>query len=70
MHRYAVVSGAVFTLVSLGQLLRTILAWPANVNGFQIPVWFSGIAVIVTATMAVWAFRVARAGAGSQRPMA
>jgi hypothetical protein len=57
--RYETVSGVFFSLISLAQLMRTIMRWPAQVDGLTIPVWFSGIAFIVTAALAVWAFRSA-----------
>lgn len=60
MRRYELVSGILFTLISLAQLTRTLLGWPAQVNGVDIPVWWSGVAFLVTGTLAVWAFRSAR----------
>ena len=59
MHRYEMVSGVIFTIVALVQLIRTVLGWPVQVDLFTVPVWFSGIAFLVTGGMAVWAFRLA-----------
>lgn len=61
MRRYEQVSGAFFALIALAQLTRSILGWPAHVGNFAIPVWFSIVAFVVTASLAVWAFRVAKA---------
>ncbi len=59
MRRYAQVSGTLFTVVSLAQLTRAVLALPAQVGNTAIPVWPSVIAFMVTGLMAVWAFRTA-----------
>jgi hypothetical protein len=57
MSRYELVSGIIFTLIAVGQLTRTLLGWPVQVDGFTVPVWFSGVAFLVAASLAVWAFR-------------
>lgn len=63
MPRYELVSGIIFTFIALAQLTRTVLGWPAQVDGFTVPVWWSGVAFLITGTMAIWAFR-----SGSRRP--
>jgi hypothetical protein len=60
MGRYEKVSGVLFALIALAQLTRAVLAWPAQVGNFSIPVWFSIVAFVVTASLAVWAFRVTK----------
>ena len=60
MRRYEKVSGVLFALIALAQLTRAVLAWPAQVGSFSIPVWFSMVAFVVFAGLAVWAFRVAK----------
>lgn len=57
MRRYELVSGILFTIIALAQLTRTVLGWPVQVDGFSVPVWASGIAFLVTAFLALWAFR-------------
>jgi hypothetical protein len=59
MRRYELVSGTVFALVSLLQLIRTVLGWPVQVDLFTVPIWFSGVAFLVTGGLATWAFRSA-----------
>jgi hypothetical protein len=60
MRRYELVSGTVFALVSLLQLIRTVLGWPVQVDLFTVPIWFSGLAFVVTGGLAIWAFRSGR----------
>jgi hypothetical protein len=59
MRRYELVSGTVFAIVSLGQLTRTVLGWPVQVDLFTITIWFSGVTFLVTGGLAIWAFRSA-----------
>jgi hypothetical protein len=59
MRRYELVSGIIFSIIALGQLTRTLLGWPVQVDLFTVPVWVSGVAFVITATLAVWAFRSA-----------
>jgi hypothetical protein len=57
--RYEQVSGTVFAIVALVQLVRTVLGWPVQVDLFTVPVWFSGVAFLVAGGLALWAFRSA-----------
>lgn len=54
--RYEIVSGILFSIIALVQLARTLLGWSVLVDGFNLPVWASGVAFLITASMAVWAF--------------
>jgi hypothetical protein len=60
MRRYEQVSGALFSLIALAQLTRSVLGWPAQVGSFAIPIWFSIVAFLITGSLAVWAFRASR----------
>ena len=42
-----ILAAAVFAIIVILQLLRSILKWEVSINGFYIPVWFSYIAVVV-----------------------
>ena len=63
MRRYEQVSGALFALMAIAQLTRALLALPAQVGTFTIPVWASFVAFVVTGTLAIWAFRASRGAA-------
>jgi hypothetical protein len=60
MRRYELISGIIFTIMAVVQLLRTVLGWPVQVDLFTVPVWLSGVAFLITGSMAIWAFRLAR----------
>jgi hypothetical protein len=60
MRTYVLVSGAFFSLIALGQLIRAVLSVPMHVADVAIPVWCSYVAFVFLAALAVWAFRSAR----------
>jgi hypothetical protein len=60
MHRYAQVSGAIFALVSVLQLVRLLRGWPIQIGDVAVPPLVSGCAFVVAAAMAFWAFRTSR----------
>jgi hypothetical protein len=59
MRRYEMVSGIIFTVIAIVQLIRTVLGWPVQIDLFTVPIWFSAIAFLVAGGMAIWAFRSA-----------
>jgi len=61
MKRYDTASGIFFTILALVQLTRTLLGWPVQVDGVNIPVWCSAMAFLIAGSFAIWAFRSARA---------
>jgi hypothetical protein len=58
-------SGIFFSLLSLAQLTRALMRWPAHVDGVNISVWWSVLACVITGLFAVWAFRTAANARGS-----
>jgi hypothetical protein len=56
ISRYAVVSGVLFGLIALAQLLRALNQVPVQVGGVEIPIWVSWAAVVLTGSMCAWAF--------------
>lgn len=57
---YALVSGAVFGLIAIGQAVRAFNGLPVHVGSFAVPVGFSWIAAAVAGSLCVWAFLTAR----------
>jgi hypothetical protein len=62
MKPFTTVAIVFFSLVSILQLVRLILGWEVLINGFAIPLWFSGIAFVVAAGLAVMLWREGHAG--------
>ncbi|MGC2415161.1 MAG: hypothetical protein WA459_20990 [Stellaceae bacterium] len=54
---YNTLTAVVFLIVALLHLLRIILGWPAQIGGLNIPIWASGLALIVTGGLAYFGFR-------------
>ena len=54
------VASAVFGLVGLLQLIRLLLGWEIIINHREIPLWFSGLAVVVLGGLSIWLFRLSR----------
>jgi hypothetical protein len=58
--KYAVVSGVLFGVVAVIQAVRALNQWSVHVGTLEIPVWASWVAMVVTGSLCVWAFRFAR----------
>jgi len=58
MRRYTLISGFFFTLLAAAQLLRFVLQWPVRIANIDVPLWPSGVAVLIAGSLAIWAFRV------------
>ena len=56
-NKYAVVSGAIFGVVAVVQATRALNQWTVQIGQFDVPVWFSWIAAVVTGGLCAWAFR-------------
>ena len=54
---YIVVSGLIFGVVAVAQVLRAVMQLPVHVNGFEVPVWASWVAAVVAGSLCIWAFR-------------
>jgi hypothetical protein len=60
MKPYTAAASIVFILVAILQLLRFALGWTIIINGYIVPLWFSAVACLVAATLAVMIRREAR----------
>lgn len=57
---FTIIAVLLLLLIALMQLLRFVLGWEVTVNGVTVPVWVSGIAVVVAAGLAVMVWRETR----------
>jgi len=60
MKAYLITSGSLFTLIALFHLARLLQHWPAVLAAWAVPVWASGLGLIVAGSLALWAFRLVR----------
>jgi hypothetical protein len=55
--KYVLVSGIVFGLIALGQLIRALNEVPVHAGAVEVPVWASWVAAVAAGAMCGWAFR-------------
>ena len=58
MRAYLAVSGSLFGLIALLHLLRLLLHWPAVVAAWTVPLWVSGLGLVIAGSLSLWAFRL------------
>lgn len=59
-NRYPIVSGVFFGGIAVAHALRGLLQLPVQAGSYAVPMWISWLAVFVTGSLCVWAFRSAR----------
>jgi hypothetical protein len=57
---YLIVSTVIFTLVAMVHLLRFALGWSAQLGTWSVPLWVSLLAVLVSASVAMWGLSLVR----------
>jgi hypothetical protein len=57
---YLIVSTFIFALVALMHLLRLMLGWSVQLGMTSVPLWVSVLAVLVSASIAVWGLMLVR----------
>ncbi len=57
LSKYVVVSGVLFGAIAVAQAVRAWNQWPVQVAGFDVPMWVSWLAMVVAASLCMWAFR-------------
>jgi len=56
---YLIVSTLIFTVVAVMHLLRLVLGWSVVLGMTSIPLWASLLAVLVSASIAIWGMSLA-----------
>jgi len=59
MKTFCTVAAAIFALIALLQLIRIVMAWPVALNGVDVPLWASWIAVTVAGALSIIGFHSA-----------
>jgi len=57
---YLIVSTIIFALVAVAHLVRFVLGWSAQIGTWDIPLWLSMLAILVSASFAIWGLSLAR----------
>jgi hypothetical protein len=58
MRSYLRLSGLLFALMAVVQITRLVWQWPIRVATFEVPLWISVIALLITGSLAIWALRL------------
>jgi hypothetical protein len=59
VRAYLLVSGCLFGLIAVLQLIRAVRQVPVTLGSTSVPVALSWVAVIVTGSLSAWALRLA-----------
>jgi hypothetical protein len=62
MRSYLLISGVLFAAMALLHLLRLVYGWPAQIGTWVVPLWISGLGLVVAGGLCIWAFALARGG--------
>lgn len=55
---YLLISAIIFSLVALLHLVRLFTHWSFQIGAMTVPLWGSWLAVLIGATLSIWAFRL------------
>jgi hypothetical protein len=57
---YLIVSTVIFAVVAVMHLLRLVLGWSVVLGMTSVPLWVSMLAVLVSASVAIWGLSLMR----------
>ncbi len=57
-NMFSLVAGTIFLIVAVAHALRLAFKWEVIVAGWQVPMWLSGVAVVIAAYLAYEAFQL------------
>jgi hypothetical protein len=59
-HAFSITVGIVFLLIALGHFIRVIFSMPFVVQCIAVPLWMSGVAVVIGVFLSYEGFHFAR----------
>ena len=57
IRTFCTLAAAIFALIALLQLIRIVMGWSVTLNGVDVPLWVSWIAVAVAGALSLVGFR-------------
>jgi len=57
---YLIVSTFIFAVVAVMHLIRFLLGWSVQLGTTSVPLWVSMLAVLVSASVAIWGLTLVR----------
>lgn len=58
--RFNMVAGAIFAAVALLHGLRLLMGWPVAIGGWTVPMWLSGIGLVIAGGLSYVALGLVR----------
>lgn len=55
---YFTVVTTLFSLIALLHILRIVYNWPAQIGGWNVPMWISWLAVVIAGALAYQGFKM------------
>lgn len=55
---FSLAGGVIFLLIAIGHLLRVVFGWTFIVGGVSVPMWASGLAVLIAGFLAYEGIRL------------
>ena len=59
-HAFSLTGGIVFLLIALGHFVRIMFGMPFVVQGIAVPLWMSGVAILIAGFLSYEGFHFAR----------
>jgi hypothetical protein len=60
VHRYLILSAAVFGFVAVAHLVRALEQWPLTIAGWNVANELSWLAALISASLSAWALSLRR----------
>jgi hypothetical protein len=57
---YLIVSTLIFAFVAVMHLFRLMMDWSLQLGTYSVPYWMSGLALLVSAVVAIWGLMLVR----------
>ena len=57
---YLIVSTLIFAFVAIMHLIRLAMDWSVQLGTYTVPLWVSGFALLISATVAIWGLTLMR----------
>lgn len=55
---YLTVATLVFSIIAVGHALRVLFSWPAQIGTWTVPLWLSGLVVLVAGYLAFLGYKL------------
>jgi hypothetical protein len=68
MKSYLIVTGVLFGVIAIVHLLRLIYGWPAQIGGWNMPLWLSWVGVLIASALCAWSLLLVRRGRATNAP--